>query len=313
MKKVILLALLCLMSDQALGSVSSINFLIPGGEGGGWDLTARQTGTALIKAGLIERASYQNYQGAGGGRALYDLIRNGKSYPQTLMVQSSPLILRNLTGVFNNSYHQITPISIMIADYQVIAVTSDSPLQSMSELLARVQENVMTSKIIGGSPPGRLDHITLAMVWKAAGMNPKMMRYIASNGGGNALARLYNHDGIALVTGYSEIAEDLLSGKLRVLGIASHKRIKGSNVPTFKEQGLDVVFANWRGFFARPGISKRQTQDYVQLLKTLTSTDAWRQVRDKYGWTDFYKSGEEMTAFLRQQEMDLKAVLRALE
>ena len=63
-------------SNVSAAEVDSIHFLIPGGVGGGWDGTARGTGEALTKAGLVGSASYENMSGGGGGKAIGYLIEN---------------------------------------------------------------------------------------------------------------------------------------------------------------------------------------------------------------------------------------------
>ena len=80
--------------------IKKIHFLIPGGAGGGWDGTARGTGEALTKAGLIDSATFENMSGGGGGKAIGYLIENSKSNHGTLMVNSTPIVIRSLTKVF---------------------------------------------------------------------------------------------------------------------------------------------------------------------------------------------------------------------
>ena len=84
--------------------VESIHFLIPGGAGGGWDGTARGTGEALTKSGLVGKATYENMSGGGGGKAIGYLIENAKSNHGTLMVNSTPIVIRSLTKVFHITF-----------------------------------------------------------------------------------------------------------------------------------------------------------------------------------------------------------------
>ncbi|WP_163833633.1 tripartite tricarboxylate transporter substrate binding protein [Spartinivicinus ruber] len=299
--------------NNVFAGISNIDFLIPGGEGGGWDTTARQTGQALIETNLIKSASYNNLSGGGGGRAIKSLVTEPDKYQNTLMVQSTPLILRNLSGVIPHSYRDITPISLLIAEYQVLVVPKDSVYKNTSELIAAVKENYSKNSIIGGSAKGSLDHVTAALILQAAGLNPKKMRYISSDGGGEALERLYKGVGVALVTGFGEIVDEYKKDKVRILGITSESKVPGLEIPTFKEQGLNLVFANWRGFFARSGMSSDQVQQYVDLFKSLNQTDKWNEVRSKYGWADYLKSGDELKVFLKKQENSIQEILKLIE
>lgn len=123
------LAILPAGASFAAPQLESIHFLIPGGAGGGWDGTARGTGEALTKSGLVEKASYQNMSGGGGGKAIAHLIETAKNAKDTLMVNSTPIIARSLTGVFPQSFRDLTPVAGIIADYSAFVVRADSPLK----------------------------------------------------------------------------------------------------------------------------------------------------------------------------------------
>ena len=152
--------------------VDSIHFLIPGGAGGGWDGTARGTGEALTKAGLVGNASYENMSGGGGGKAIGYLIENAESNHGTLMVNSTPIVIRSLTGVFPHNFRDLTMVAGTIGDYAAIVVGKDSPINSMSDLIAAYQAEPRKTAIGGGSVPGGMDHLVAAMVMKAAGEEP---------------------------------------------------------------------------------------------------------------------------------------------
>ena len=115
----------------SLGSLSAveikkIHFLIPGGAGAGWDGTARGTGEALTKAGLIVSATYENMSGGGGGKAIGYLIENSKSNHGTLMVNSTPIVIRSLTKVFPQNFRDLTLIAGTIGDYAALVVPAGS-------------------------------------------------------------------------------------------------------------------------------------------------------------------------------------------
>ncbi len=297
---------------SAAQGLDKVDFLIPGGEGGGWDTTARETGNALKATGLVKQVSFKNMSGGGGGRALENLIQKASTHSNTLMVQSTPLVLRKLTSVIKNSFRDVTPISLMIAEFQAVVVPTNSPLKTINDLTASIQSNYAKNTIIGGSAKGSLDHITAILIIDAAGLDVKKLRYIPSDGGGDALGRLYKGVGAALVTGIGEVIDDLNAGKLRVLGVTSEASLPGINAATMKEQGLDVVFANWRGFFAPPGISAAKRQAYADTLQQLTKTSEWQAVRTKYGWEDFYKRDDELIKFLESQEADISKTLKSV-
>ncbi len=106
--------------------VEKLHFLIPGGAGGGWDMTARGTGDVLVKSDIVENVSFQNLSGGGGGKAIAHLIETAERQPDTLMVNSTPIVVRSLTGIFPQSFRDLTPVAATIADYGAIVTSADS-------------------------------------------------------------------------------------------------------------------------------------------------------------------------------------------
>jgi len=167
-------------SAQADGHqvLDSIHFLIPGGAGGGWDGTARGTGEALTNSGLVGTASYENMSGGGGGKAIGFLIENADSNHGTLMVNSTPIVIRSLTGVFPQSFRDLTLVAGTIGDYAAIVVGKDSSVNNMADLLAAYDANPSGTAIGGGSVPGGMDHLVAAMAMEAAGKDALGVKYI---------------------------------------------------------------------------------------------------------------------------------------
>lgn len=184
--------------------MDSVHFLIPGGAGGGWDGTARGTGEALTNAGIVGTASYENMSGGGGGVAIAHLIENAASSHGTLMVNSTPIVIRALTGEIAQSFRDLTPIAGTVGDYAALVVSADSPITSMDEALAMYRESPMDFAIGGGSVPGGMDHLVATIVMQAAGEDPTAFNYIGYDAGGEAMAGLLSGEIDALSTGFSE-------------------------------------------------------------------------------------------------------------
>ena len=195
------------ITAQAAGSIDSIHFLIPGGAGGGWDGTARGTGEALTKSGLVKTASYQNMSGGGGGKAIAHLIETANQAEGTLMVNSTPIVVRSLTKVFPQSFRDLTPIAGTIADYGAFVVKGDSSIQSWSDVVAGFKDNPRKMKFAGGSSKGSLDHLVPGAAIKAEGLDPKTLRYIPYDAGGKAMAGLLSGEAELLSTGLGEALE----------------------------------------------------------------------------------------------------------
>ena len=293
--------------------VDSIHFLIPGGAGGGWDGTARGTGEALIGAGLIGTASYENMSGGGGGKAIAFLIENASSNHKTLMVNSTPIVIRSLTGVFPQSFRDLTMVAGTIGDYAAIVVGKKSPMNSMSDLMSAFKADANAVAIGGGSVPGGMDHLVAAMVMQAAGADPTKVKYLPYDAGGKAMAALLSGEISALSTGFSEAIALEKAGEVKIIGVTSDKRIEASpNAKTMKEQGIDMNFVNWRGFFAAPGLPADKLASYQKAIKAMYATPEWEKVRAANGWVNIHNNGDDFTSFLTAQEKVIGDLMRKL-
>ena len=300
-------------SASASPDIDSIHFLIPGGAGGGWDGTARGTGEALTKSGLIKKASYQNMSGGGGGKAIAHLIETAKQQRGTLMVNSTPIVVRSLTKVFPQSFRDLTPIAATIADYGAFVVRSDSKYQNWRQVVADFRKDTRSVKVAGGSSRGSLDHLVPAAAIKAEGLDPKKLRYVPYDAGGKAMAGLLSGETQLLSTGLGEALEMSKAGQVRILAVTAPERVKEApDVPTLKEMGNSTVFANWRGFFGAPGLPQDQVDAYASVIKKMYSTPEWEKVRARNGWVNVYKPSSEFYTFLEDQERVVGGLMREL-
>ena len=299
---------------EVVASVSEkIHFLIPGGAGGGWDGTARGTGEALTKSGLLNTASYENLSGGGGGKAIAHLIETAERQHGTLMVNSTPIVVRSLTKVFPYSFRDLTPIASIIADYAAFVVPADSPIEDWNQVVEFFLNDPESIRVAGGSVRGDLDHIAIAMALKAAGVDPVKLIYIPYDAGGKALAGLLSGETEILSTGLGEVLGMAKSGQLRILAITSEKRVQDlPDVPTVIELGYDVIFANWRGFFGSPGLPEEMATAYTELLEKMYDTPEWETVRSRNGWSNLYKPGSDFYNFLEDQEEIIGGLMREL-
>ena len=290
-----------------------VHFLIPGGAGGGWDGTARGVGKALVDSGILKNASYENMSGGGGGKALNYLITTARRQHGTLMVNSTPIVIRSLTGVFPQSFRDTTPIASVIADYAAFVVPVKSKYTSWKEVIADFKKNPKSIKVAGGSVKGGMDHLVAAMAFQAAGGDPLDVVYVPYDAGGKAMAGLLSGDTQVLSTGYSEAVGLTKQGEIRILAITSNERLKPTpDVPTLKELGYDATFANWRGFFGAPGLPKDKADGYRAMLKKMYATKEWEEIRTRRGWENLFQPGQEFYSFLEKQEDVIGGLMRTL-
>ncbi|OSQ47625.1 tripartite tricarboxylate transporter substrate binding protein [Marivita geojedonensis] len=293
--------------------LEQLHFIIPGGAGGGWDGTARGTGEALTGAGLVGSASYENMSGGGGGVAIGYMIENAESLDNTLMVNSTPIVIRSLTGVFPQSFRDLTLVAGTIGDYAALVVPTDSAIENMDGLLAAYKEQGPDFAVGGGSVPGGMDHLVAAMVMQAAGEDPTAVNYIPYDAGGEAMAGLLSGEIDALSTGFSEAIALAEQGEVRILGVTAQERVPAYDAaPTFMEQGIDTSFVNWRGFFAAPGTSDEKVAQYIAALEAMYESDAWEEVRSRNGWVNIWNPGADFRTFLEGQEKEIGDLMKTL-
>lgn len=305
----------CLTAGASFSAmaVESVHFLIPGGAGGGWDGTARGTGEALSKSGLISKVSYENMSGGGGGKAIAHLIETAGQKNDTLMVNSTPIVIRSLSKVFPQSFRDLTPIAATIGDFGAFVVKNDSKYTNFKDVVADYMKDNKSVKIAGGSARGSMDHLVAAMAFKAAGAEPTKVRYVAYDAGGKAMAGLLSGETQLLSTGFSEALALAEAGEVRILVMTGDERSSAApEVPTLKELGYDTTFVNWRGFFAAPGLSDSEAQAYADMLEKMYATGEWKTVRDRNGWTEIFKPRADFVTFLEQQEQVVGDLMREL-
>lgn len=292
--------------------VDQIKFLIPGGAGGGWDGTARGTGEALTKSGIVGSASYENMSGGGGGKAIAHIIETKD--PDTLMVNSTPIVIRSLTNVFPQSFRDLTPIAGTIGDYGAIVVGKNSDLNDLAGLVSAYKANPTDVAIGGGSVAGGMDHLIAALVMKNAGAEATKVKYIPYDAGGKAMAGLLSGEIKALATGFGEAVELARQGEVNILCVTSTERVAAmDSVPTCAEAGsTGTSFVNWRGFFAAPGLPEDKKAAFIKALGKMYETPEWATVRDRNGWVDIFNADAEFVKFLEGQEEQIGGLMREL-
>jgi putative tricarboxylic transport membrane protein len=200
-----------------------------------------------------------------------------------------------------------------IGDYAAIVVNKESLLNSMKDLMTAFNADSNKLAIGGGSVPGGMDHIVAAMVMEAAGADATKVKYIPYDAGGKAMAALLSGEIAALSTGFSEAVALEAAGEVKIIGITANERVSASpDAKTMKEQGIDMSFVNWRGFFGAPGLPDDKVAAYQKAITAMYNTPEWEKVRAANGWVNIHNNGADFTAFLEEQEKVFGDLMRKL-
>lgn len=305
---------LCLLlSTCSAVAAERLHLLIPAGPGGGLDSTARAIGEALRSADIRSPVSYENMTGGGGGRAMAHFVETADRQQSTLLINSTPLIIRSLQGLFPHDHHDLVSIAGLVGEYGAFVVRADSELESWSQFIALLKEDPRTLNVGGGSVRGSLDHLILALALEKAGIEPRRVRYLPYDAGGKAMLALLGGEIDVLSTGIGEAIGYVQSSDVRVLGITGPERLPQlPETPTLSELGTPLVFANWRGLFAAPGTSADRALELQQQIRQALASQEWHSAVDRYGWTSLDLMGDSFSRYLDEQAGILEATLNAL-
>ncbi len=290
---------------------TDLKILAPAGPGGGWDQTARSMQQALVASGAAKSVQVTNVPGAGGTVGLAQFVNGAKGDGNQIMVNGFVMVGAILTNKSPVSLDQTTPIARLTTEYLAIVVPTGSPIKDAKELAAAVKADPAKVTWAGGSAGG-VDHIAVALFAKAAGADPTKINYIPFSGGGEALAAILGGKVTAGISGYGEFEGQIKAGKLRAIGVTSPERMAGVDVPTFKEQGIDLVLTNWRSVVAPPGITDAQKKALVDVVERMLKSDSWKSILKQMGWDDAYLAGDAFAAFLKQEQTRVAAVLKSV-
>ena len=289
-------------------AAANLKMMIPANPGGGWDTTGRALGKALQDAGAASSVSYDNKGGAAGAIGLAQFVNGSKGDANALMVMGAVMLGGIITGKPPVSLSQATPVARLTSEYNVFVLPAASPLKTMKDVVEQMKKDPGSVKWGGGSR-GSTEHIAAAMIAREVGVDPAKINYVAFRGGGEATAAILGGNVTVGGSGYSEFAEYITTGKMRAIAVTSEARLKGIDVPTLKEQGINVVIGNWRGVYGAPGITPDQRKALTEMVVKATKTKAWAEALEKNNWTSALMTGPEFDTFVDNEFASLRAVM----
>ncbi|MBB5323165.1 putative tricarboxylic transport membrane protein [Anoxybacillus tepidamans] len=294
-----------------------IVIVAPSGAGGGWDLTARAITKVLSETNLVEQTmTVENKPGGGGAVFMAEYATQDTKNDYKLFVNSPPIIINNLKAEGNSpfGYKDTTPLAQLTKDFGAIVVKADSQFQSLSQLLDEIKKDPKSVTIAGGSAPGSMDHLVAILPIYKSGIDPKVVKYVSYDGGGEAIAALLGGNADVIATDASSVGEYVKAGKVKVLAVSAPGRLHGDlkDVPTMQELGLDAEFTIWRGVFGPKEMSADAKKFWEETFQKLSEHEKWKEELEKQGWQPDYKGSKEFTQFLLEQETLISDMLKSL-
>ena len=284
-------------------SSPTLRCIAPANPGSGWDFTCRAIGKIMYDNGLVDRPiQVTNMAGAGGGIA-YSHVVNERSNDQALIVAASAATATRLAqnAYGGMTFDQVRFLGAIAADPGVIVVAENAPYQNLSELLNSVTADPGSVTFAGTSPAGGFDHLKVLMVLRRVGFNDiQRIKYIGLNASGDAVTQTIGGFTQAMSGDISEVVGFIRSGDVRVLAVLADERLPGqfSNIPTAREQGVDVVAVNWRGLYVPKGISETVSQKWGAALSAVGESLQWAEVMQNNGLSPFTKVGDDFQEYV---------------
>ncbi len=280
---------------------------VPGSPGGGFDRSARAVRDAMLSSGLVRSVPLVHSPGAGGLVALAQFqARNGSSGP-TVLIGGRSILGATVLNRSSISLADATPIARLNRICIVIAVGTRSPIRSPRDLVEAMRSDASLLKWVGGSP-GSVDDQLLSQLALATGIDRQLVRFSAIPGGGgdvsNALSANPNAVGIS---SYEEFIEPLQRGEIRALAHSCEQLPASIDIPSLKEFGVDVDFADWKGVFAPPNLDPVERDRLILLFEALSRSPAWNEKLAANGWGNAFLSGEAFGRFVKEQQAHVNA------
>jgi len=283
---------------------ASMTIVAPAAAGGGWDGVARELQQAQKANGLVNNVQVVNMPGAGGTIALGNVsVLEGQ--PNNMLVGGTGLLAATIQFDSAATLDDVTPLAVVVEEYDVIVVPADSPYETLDDLVQAWKDDPKALPWTGG---GSFDQLVVTDLALSAGIDPVDTTYISSDGGGEAIQALLNGTAKAAAGGYPDNIDQIEAGRLRALALVANEPIEGIDIPTAVEQGHDVTLTNWRSLSAPTGLDDDEREALTELVLDSVATPEWAGAMERYHWTERIITGDDLDAFLREEEVRIRAL-----
>ncbi|MGR3322537.1 MAG: Bug family tripartite tricarboxylate transporter substrate binding protein [Pseudooceanicola sp.] len=291
--------------------------IAPANPGGGWDFTCRQVGKSLQDLGLIDKTmQVVNLAGGGGGVAYAEVVNKRGDDDDLIVAASAATATRLAQGAYpGNTMDQVRWLAAIGADYGVIAVAADSEIETLPDLLDQMKSDPTSVSVAGGSAVGGWDHLKVLIAANAYGIEDvRKVKYIAFDGGGEAVTQLLAGSVQAFTGDISEAKGFVDSGDIKVVAVLAPDRLPGefADFPTAREQGIDAIGANWRGFYAPGGMSDEAYDNWVSKIGELYASDEWKEVMAANGLAPLDLQGAAFEDFVSNSVDQIQSISREI-
>lgn len=295
-----------LASMAQAGPLDKTECIAPAKPGGGFDLTCKLAQGALQEGKFLSDPMRISYMPGGIGAVAYNaVVAQRPAEANTIVAYSGGSLLNLAQGKFGRyNENDVRWLAAIGADYGAVVVAESSPLKSIKDLIAAIKADPGKVVFGAGGSVGSQDWMKAALTARAAGLDPKAMRFVAFEGGGEAITALQGGHVQVYSGDASEAEEQIKAGaKIRVLAVLADKRLEGSmgSVPTMKELGFDVQWPIIRGFYMGPKVSDADFKVWSDTFAKMMATPQYDKLRAERGLFKFALTGKELDVFIKER------------
>jgi putative tricarboxylic transport membrane protein len=283
--------------------------------GGSNDKTARMLERLLSQEKLVPTSITVVNKAGGGGTIAYTYVAQRAGDPHYLGITGGGLISNQIIGASTLSLADFTPIASLVNDYAVFAVNSgNTALKTGKDLAERLKKDPRSLNLGFANAFGSTRHMAAGMLIKALGGNPRDLKPVVFKGSAEAISALLGNHLEYVVVGATNTTIHVASGRMRVIAVAAPQRLSGplADVPTWREQGVNMVSGSWRGIFAPKGLTPAQVAYWENALLKITKTAEWKADVEKNYWTDEFLTGAKLKKMLDEEYVETRTVLTDL-
>ena len=279
--------------------------------GGGNDKSARVMQRVWKDLGVGEVAVVNRV--GGGGALAYTYVSQKAGDGHYLAIAQAGLNTNHITGRSPLHYSDVTPLAFVGNEPVGLAVRADSPYKTLKDFVAQLRKDPQSLAVSVGSTRGAINHFTMAVLAKSAGIDPNKLKILVFGGGAESVTNLLGGHIDAMSQAINNAIPHHKAGTMRILAISLPKRSPDlAEVPTFREQGFDVVMEGWTAFVGPKGMTPAQVAYWEQIFRKSVESPLWKQYLQSNAWEWGYKNSKETLAYIRQDYEQSKRLLTEL-
>lgn len=299
---------------QSWSPQKNVEIVVGSAPGGSNDKTARMLEHLFSVNKVVPTTVTVMNRPGGGANIANTYVAQRAGDPHYLLIAGNALLGNHIIGSSPLTPNDFTPIASMTEDYAVFVVAPGSAIKSGKDLIERMKKDPRSVTVGFANAFGSARHIAAALFVKGLGANPRELKPVVFKGSAEAIPAVMGGHLDLGVIGAVNVAGHHAAGRMRVVGVAAPKRLPGAfaDVPTWREQGVDVVYGSWRGIFAPKGLTAAQSAYWENALRKVAATPEWKTDLERNFWTEHFNTGTELRKNIEREYGEMKAVLADL-